>query len=159
MLSIKSADKGSGTVVMDRDGCINECLRQLNDTKLYKLLDNDITTDIQKRVLKYTERMNRDKIVNEETKCYRIQTDPKPGQFVYKQGNPGRPIFSSNSRPRLFFSQFVDHHVKPLMQTTQSFIKGTIHFLNKLEQLGQLPANTLLVTLDVSSLYTNILHA
>ena len=44
------------------------------------------------------------------------------------------------------------------MQTTQSFIKDTTHFLSKLEQLGQLPANSLLVTLDVSSLYTNIPH-
>ena len=51
----KSADKGSGTVVMNRDWCINECLRQLNDTKFYKLLDNDITTDIQNRILEYTE--------------------------------------------------------------------------------------------------------
>ena len=47
----KSADKGSGTVVMDRDWYINESLRQLNNTKFYKLLDNDITTDIQKRIL------------------------------------------------------------------------------------------------------------
>ena len=71
---IKSADKGSGTVVMDRDWYIN-------DTKFYKLLDNDVTTDTQKRILKYTERMNRDKIINEETKRYLIQTDPKPGRF------------------------------------------------------------------------------
>ena len=105
--------------------------------------------------------MNRDKIINEETKRYLIQTDPKPGRFyilpkVHKQGNPGRPIVSSNSTERI--SQFVDHHLKPLVQTTQSFIKDTTHFLSKLEQLGQLPANSLLVTLDVSSLYTNIPH-
>ena len=49
---IKSADKGSGIVVMDRDWYINKCLRQLKDTKFYKLLDNDITTDIQNRILK-----------------------------------------------------------------------------------------------------------
>ena len=70
---IKSADKGSGTVVMDRDWHINECLRQLNDTKFHKLLDNDIPTDIQNRILKYTERMNRDNIINEETKRFLIQ--------------------------------------------------------------------------------------
>ena len=29
---IKAADKGSGTVIMDRHWYINECLRQLNDT-------------------------------------------------------------------------------------------------------------------------------
>ena len=52
---IKSANKGSGTAVT------NECLRQLNHTKFYKLLDNNITTDI----LKYMDRMIRDKIINE----------------------------------------------------------------------------------------------
>ena len=123
---------------MDRDWYINECLRQLNNTKFYKLLDNDITTDIQKRILKYTERMTRDKIINEETKRYLIQTDPKPGRFyilpkVHKQGNPGRPIVSSNSHPTERISQFVDHHLKPLVRTTQSFIKDTTHFLSTLE--------------------------
>ena len=80
---IKSADKGSGTVVMDRDWYINECLRQLKDTKFYKLLDNDITTDIQNRILKYTELMNRDNVINEETKRSLIQTDPKLGWFTF----------------------------------------------------------------------------
>ena len=41
---IKSADKGSGTVVMDRDWYINECLRELSDTKFY------LTIRLQARV-------------------------------------------------------------------------------------------------------------
>ena len=130
---------------------------------MYKLLDNDITTDIQKRILEYTERMNHEKIINEETERYLIQTDPNQGRFyilpkVHKQGNPERPIVSCNSHPTERISQFVDHHLNPLVQTTQSSIKDTTHFLNKLEQLGQLPPNALLVTLDVSSLHTNIPH-
>ena len=102
---------------MDRDRYISECLRPLNDTKFNKLLHNDITTDIQKRILKYTERMNRDTIINEETKGHLIQTDPtKPGRFyilpkVHKQCNPGRPIVSSNPHPTERISQFVDHHL------------------------------------------------
>ena len=108
--------------------------------------------------------MNRDNIINEEIKRFLIQTDPKPGRFyilptVHKQSNAGRPIVSSNSHTTERISQFVDHHLTPLVQTTQSLIKDTTpHFLNKLEQLGQLPPNALLVTLDVSSLYTNIPH-
>ena len=61
---IQSADKGSATVLMDRDWYINECLRQLNDTKFYRPLDNDITDDIQKRVQVYVERMLHDKIID-----------------------------------------------------------------------------------------------
>ena len=38
---IKAADKGSGTVIMDSGWYINECLRQLNDTKFYGRLDTD----------------------------------------------------------------------------------------------------------------------
>ena len=45
---IKPADKGSGTVVMDRDWYINECNRQLNDNKFYKQLDEDMTNKINK---------------------------------------------------------------------------------------------------------------
>ena len=160
---IKSADKGSGTVVMDRDWYITECLRQLNDSKFYKTLDTDITGDLQKRIQVYAERMHRDDIIDEYTKRFLIQSNPKAGRFyvlpkIHKQGNPGRPIVSSNGHPTERIPQFVDFHLKPLAQTTPSFIKDTTHFLNKLEQLGQLADNAILVTLDVSSLYTNIPH-
>ena len=37
-------------------------------------------------------------------------------------------------------------------------VKDTNDFLNKLLTIGKLPSNSLLVTLDVSSLYTNIPH-
>ena len=149
---IKSADKGSTTAVMDRDWYINEYLRQLNDTKFYRPLDNDITDDIQKRVQVYVERMLRDKIIDDHTKRFLIQSNPKPGRFyilpkIHKTGNPSRPIVSSNSHPSERISQFVDHHLKPLVHTTHSFMKDTTHFLNKLEHFGQLPENAFLVFL------------
>ena len=37
-------------------------------------------------------------------------------------------------------------------------MKDTTDFLNKLSNLGNLPNNAILVTLDVSPLYTNIPH-
>ena len=107
--------------------------------------------------------MLRNKIIDNHTKRFFIQSNPKPGRFyilpkIYKTGNPGRPIVSSNSHPSARISQFVHCHLKPLVHTTHSFIKDTTHFLNKLEHLGKLPENAFLVTLDVSSLYTNIPH-
>ena len=99
-----------------------------------------------------------------KTKQFLTQTDPKPGRFyilpkIHKHGNPGRPIVSSNGHPTERISQFVDYYLKPLVHKTASFIKDTTHFLNgKLDQLGPLPSNAILVTLDVSSLYTNIPH-
>ena len=119
-LIIKPADKGSGTVVMDKTWYIDECNRQLSDTNFYQRLDEDITADIQKRVTFYVNRMHKDKLMNDKTKQYLIQSDVKPGRFyilpkVHKPGNPGRPIVSSNSHPTERLSHFVDYHLQPLV--------------------------------------------
>ena len=70
----------------------------------------------------------------------------------------GAPLISSNGHPTKRISEFVDCHLKPLVQTLPSFIKDTTHFLLQLQKLGPLPDNAILVTLDVSSLYTNTPH-
>ena len=159
---IKPADKGSGAVVMDKTWYIDECKRQLTDTKFYRLLNEDITADIQKRVTFYVDRMYNDKLINDKTRQYLKQSDVKPGRFyilpkVHKPGNPGRPTVSSNSHPTERLSHFVDYHLQPLVHKLPSFVKDTNDFL-KLLTIGNLPTNSLLVTLDVSSLYTNIPH-
>ena len=78
---IKPADKGSGTVVMDKSWYIDECNRQLNDAKFYRQLDGDITDTIQQRVTVYIERMFNDGYIDEKTKKYLVQTNVKPGRF------------------------------------------------------------------------------
>ena len=70
---IKPADKGSGTVVMDKTCHIDECNRQLNDCKFYKRLNKDITADIQKRVTFSVNRMYHDGLINDKTRQYLIQ--------------------------------------------------------------------------------------
>ncbi|XP_068696962.1 uncharacterized protein [Montipora foliosa] len=160
---IKPADKGSGTVIMDKTWYIDECNRQLNDSKFYRRLNEDITVDIQKRVTVYVNRMYTDDLIDEKTKQYLIQPDVKPGRFyilpkVHKPGYPGRPIVSSNSHRTERISHFIDHHLQPLVHKLPSHVKDTNDFLNKLLTIGKLPSNSLLVTLDVSSLYTNIPH-
>ena len=161
---IKPADKGSGTVVMDRSWYVNECHGRLNDAKYYKKQSSDPTGKIHERVKEYTSRLHKNNLIDYETFKYLSSNfDPKSGRFyilpkIHKQGNPGRPIVSSNSHPTERISEFVDYHLKPLVQTLPSHIKDTTHFLLKLQELGPLPDNALLVTLDVSSLYTNIPH-
>ena len=145
----------------DKTWYIDECNRQLTYTKFYRRLNEDMTADIQKRVTVYVNRMHKDKLINDKTKQY--QSDVKPGRFyilpkVHKPGNPGRPIVSSNSHPTERLPHFVDYHLQPLVHKLPSFVEDTNDFLNKLLTIGNLPANSLVVTLDVSSLYTNIPH-
>ena len=106
--------------------------------------------------------MHNDKLIEEKTYKY-LTSNPnlRAGRFyilpkIHKQGNPGRPIISSNGHPTERISEFVDYHLKPLVQTLPSYIKDTTHFLLQLQNLGPLPENAILVTLDVSSFYTNI---
>ena len=87
-------------------------------------------------------------------KFWNSQVLPK----IHKQGNPGRPIISSNSHPTERIAEFVDCHLKPVVQTLQSYIKDTTHFLLQIQNLSLLPENAILITLDVSSLYTKIAH-
>ena len=148
---------------MDKTWYIDECNRQLSDIKFYERLDKDITANVQERVTIYVNGMHDDGFIDDKTREYLIQTDVKPGRFyilpkVHKPGNPGRPIVSSNSHPTERISHFVDYYLQPLVHKLPSFVKDTNDFLNKLLTISTLPANSLLVTLDVSSLYTNIPH-
>ena len=55
-------------------------------------------------------------------------------------------------------SHFVETLLKPYAQAANSFIQDTTEFLNKLKKIKTVLQNTILATLDVSSLYTNITH-
>ena len=122
----KPADKGFGTVVMDKTWYIDECNRQLTDTKFYGRLNEDIIADIQNRVTFYVNRMQKDKLINDKARQYLRQSDVQPGRFyilprVHKPGNPGRPIVSSNSHLTERLSHFVDYHLQPLVHKLPSY--------------------------------------
>ena len=53
---------------------------------------------------------------------------------------------------------FLDHHLQPIAQKVNSFIKDTNHFLQKIKSLGQLPEGAILCNIDVVGLYPNIPH-
>ena len=151
---IKPADKGSATVVMNRQNYLVECYRQLNDPSFYKRVNEDPTEDINKRVRFYLKRLLANNIIDKQTHRYLTPENPKAGRFyilpkIHKPGNPGRPIVSANGHPTEKISQFVSFHLNPLVQTLPSYVKNTTHLLNKLQDFDDIPPNALLVTLDI----------
>ena len=51
----------------------------------------------------------------------------------------------------------MDCHLQPLVKSLTSYVKDTTDFLNKIKDASKnLPVNSILVTMDVKSLYTNI---
>ena len=66
------------------------------------------------------------------------------------------PLFRPAGPPTENISLFVDYHLSPLVRRIPSYIKDANDFLLKLQDISNLPQESVLVTLDVTSLYTNI---
>lgn len=77
---------------------------------------------------------------------------------IHKPNNPGRPVISSVNSHTEKLSAYVDEFLRPLAQALPSHIRDTVttDFIIRLKNLGRVPENSILATLDVSSLYTNI---
>ena len=92
----------------------------------------------------------------------KIVENPKPGRFyllpkIHKTGNPGRPIVSANGHPTERISEYIDYHLRPHVLELPSYVQDTTDYLKKVESI-QLSENPTLVSMDVTSLYTNIPH-
>ena len=75
---------------------------------------------------------------------------------IHKPKPVGRPIISGCEGPTERIS-FVDRLLQPIAQSQQSYIKDTTDFINFVEKI-KIRQKTILVSMDVTSLYTNIPH-
>ena len=75
---------------------------------------------------------------------------------IHKPIPVGRPIISGCDGPKEQISAFVDRLIQPIAKQ-DSYLKDTTDFLNFIEST-KLPKNIVLVSVDVTSLYTNIPH-
>ena len=74
---------------------------------------------------------------------------------INKAGNPGHPIVPGHPTEKI--SEFVDLHLQPHVQNLPSYL-DTTYFLRKQDDQAPFPPDTLLVFMDVTSLYTDIPH-
>ena len=71
---------------------------------------------------------------------------------------PGRLAISNCGTPTEKVSEFLDHHLKPVMQNGKSYIKDSGNFLEKRKTLRCIPDNSILVTEDAVGLCPSIPH-
>ena len=74
---------------------------------------------------------------------------------IHKPIPVGRPIISGCEGPTERISSFVDNLPQPIAKAQKSYLKDTTHFINFKENT-KVTENTVLVSMDVTSLYTNI---
>ena len=74
---------------------------------------------------------------------------------IHKPKPVGRPIISGCEGPTEKISSFVDSLLQPISRQHKSYLKDTTDFINFIEET-KVSENTILVSMDVTSLYTNI---
>ena len=87
-------------------------------------------------------------------------SDPRTPKFyalpkIHKKGNP---VVSSINCHTSNIPKFVDHPLQPIVKQIPSYIKDLNDFLPKLNAMENVPKDRILLTMDVKSLYTNILN-
>ena len=158
---ITRADKGGAVVIIDVIDYVKEANRQLNDTNYYAELSYDPTKQHEEIVNETIKTFTKDKLLPEQLGKNLLQNNSKTPNIyflpkIHKINNPGRPIVGSIGSPTAKISHFVDIHLEKIVNEIKSHIKDTTDFINKIETITDLPENTILVTMDVKSLFTNI---
>ncbi|CAN7945344.1 unnamed protein product [Ixodes hexagonus] len=145
---------------------IGEASRQLDNVDFYQRLPDDPThrfVAIINRTLQDLRNENKISVVHYN---YLRSRNPHPGVFyllikVHKPNNPRRPIISGIGTPTEHISEFVDQAIKHIPPLLQSYVKDTTDFLNQINRMNEsdiISEDSILVTIDVNSLYTNIPH-
>ena len=142
---------------------MTEAKRQLDNTIFYTKLEVNPTATHSDIVNNTIRNFVKEKLLSEHIAKALTVDNPKTARFyllpkIHKINNPGRPITNAINSPTSSIAEFVDYQLKPIVQNLKSFIKDTTDFLNKLEIIRKVPEGALLVTMDVTSLYTNIPH-
>jgi len=159
---IKPADKGGCTVIQNTIDYIIEAERQLSDTRFYSPQTQDLTPIHNNKVKHLITSLNNTAISQEVTDFLIFEKPRTPAIYflpkIHKNQRPppGRPIVSANQCPTERISGLIDHLLRPYVPLPPSYVKDTTDFVNHIERLPRLEASDLLVTLDVTSLYTNI---
>ena len=158
------------SIIMDKDNYISEGYQQLGNPSHYKKLDEPIFHSTGQKINEILSDLHQQNFISSkqllylkpplESRARRFYLLPKIhkplGKWPIKnQMPPGRPIISDCDSESYKVAEYIDHFLQEISQKHPSYIKDTYDFLSKLRTTKVQP-HTLLITLDVESMYTNI---
>ena len=161
-INLKKADKGSIKVVMNKTDKIREGQIQIDDKHNYRPLPEPMVKETHSKVLRLITDLHRENHIDDMTRKWLSQTPnpPRIPEFytltkIHKPTITGRPIISGCDGPTERISSFVDTLLQPISKIQKSYLKDTTDFINFIENT-KVKKRTFLVSMDVTSLYTNI---
>ena len=179
-LTIKEADKGSAVVLMDSNFYRKKIENILLNENAYERLstnnDNKVMSKLKKLVNTYKN------ILTEKEAKYLTSFEFKSSYFyglpkIHKSKSiineikeqksdiiclerpddlSFRPIVAGPNCPTHRLSHIVDRILQPFLTLIPSYIKNSVDVLNKLP--NTIEESTILITIDVEALYSNITH-
>ena len=135
-------------------------MRQLSDTSFDVKVDKDLTL-INRNIVQNTINDLTAKQELPATAKNLIITTPRTSCIyflpkIHKPNNPGRPIVSACSCPTELISSYLDKIMAPIVKTLPSYIKDSQHALEIFRDFSFLGQNKVILTMDITSLYTVI---
>ena len=147
---------------MNRENKINEGQIQLDDRNNYQPLDKPMVRDTFQRVKHLINSLRQAGCIDKMSAKWFNQTQDLPRipvfytlTKIYKPTLVRRPIISGCDGPTERRSSFVDRILQPIAQMQEPYLKDMTHFIRYIEST-RVPRNAFLVSMDVTSLYTNI---
>ena len=161
-INIKKADKGTTTVIMNKEDKIREEQVLLDKRENYESLALPMVTETSQRVQELIKALYHGNHIDEMTEKW-LSLAPNPPRIpvfytltkIHKPNPVGRPIISGCDSPTERISSFVDYLLQPIANVQESYLKDTTDFLNFIEKT-KVAKGTMLVSMDVTNLYTNI---
>ena len=120
---LKKADKGTTTVVMDRENKLAEGQSQLNDRKNYQPLAKLMVDTTLIKVRQLIKSLEKEGHIDKMTEKW-LSLTPNPPRIpvfytltkIHKPTQVGRPIISGCDGPTERISSFVDRLIQPIAQ-------------------------------------------
>ena len=166
---VKPADKGGAVCVLNPALYEAEGLRQLLNTNYYTEIHSPLANETVPRICSIIQELYDMGYLLDKQHAFLSPNVPAQARSFYllpkvhkdrsKWPHPnmpeGRPIVADCGSETEHICAFIDHYLQPLATCHASYIKDTYHFVSKIR--GQVvPCDALIVTGDVTGLYTNM---
>ena len=134
---------------------------RLNNTEFYKEILNDPTEANRKKVGNIINELKSARLWNKKIATKLEFQEEKTLEFymlpnVHIQENLGRSVIGSINCSTSSTFRYVDHNPQPHVKKLKCCIKDSTDFIKKMKNLGKIPENSILITMDASLLYTYI---
>lgn len=159
---VRLADEGGGVMVLAKESCYAEIQQLLDDTSTYKPLPSDPLVKLKAELTTWVNNGVAQHILDNKEAQYLIPREPcTPVLYIVpkihknKDKPPGRPIINGIGSLYSRVGEYLDIYLQPLVIRGRSYLKDSRELIKSLSTIEVTDA-TLMVTVDIESLYTNI---